>query len=122
MLCFHIICMLLEIRIQERTHTVGNQNMQLRTLAKYFIPLLSCWRSGPPLISSALVLFCLQQIAALIGADEKELVFTSGATESNNMALKGVARFYRASNKKHIITSQIVRPLTHTTSISDQYM
>lgn len=48
-------------------------------------------------------------MAALIGADEKEIVFTSGATESNNMALKGVARFYRAPNKKHIITSQIVR-------------
>ncbi len=33
------------------------------------------------------------QVAALIGADAKELVFTSGATESNNIAIKGAARF-----------------------------
>ena len=44
------------------------------------------------------------QLAALIGANPKEIVFTSGATESNNMALKGVARFYR-DKKKHIITT-----------------
>ena len=36
------------------------------------------------------------QVAALIGADAKELVFTSGATESNNIAIKGAARFARA--------------------------
>lgn len=46
-----------------------------------------------------------QHIADLIHADAKEIVFTSGATESNNMALKGVARFYR-SKKNHIITTQ----------------
>lgn len=45
------------------------------------------------------------QVAKLVGADPKEIVFTSGATESNNIALKGVARFYRKS-KKHIITTQ----------------
>ena len=45
------------------------------------------------------------QVAALIGADPKEIVFTSGATESNNAALKGVAGFY-GSKKKHIITTQ----------------
>src|SRR6476660_5302447 len=33
------------------------------------------------------------QVAALIGADSKELVFTSGATEGNNIAIKGAARF-----------------------------
>ncbi len=43
------------------------------------------------------------QIAALIGADEKEIIFTSGATESNNLALKGVARFQR-DRKNHIVT------------------
>ena len=43
------------------------------------------------------------QIAALIGATEKEIIFTSGATESNNLAIKGVARFYR-ENKNHIVT------------------
>ncbi|OJI99793.1 hypothetical protein ASPVEDRAFT_39165 [Aspergillus versicolor CBS 583.65] len=46
-------------------------------------------------------------IANLIGADAKEIVFTSGATESNNMSIKGVARFFgRSGKKKHIITSQ----------------
>lgn len=47
------------------------------------------------------------QIADLIGADPKEVVFTSGATESNNIAVKGVGRFYGAK-KKHIITTQTV--------------
>ncbi len=42
-------------------------------------------------------------IARLIGASEKEIVFTSGATESNNMAIKGVGRFYK-DKKNHIIT------------------
>ncbi|CDK29052.1 unnamed protein product [Kuraishia capsulata CBS 1993] len=46
-----------------------------------------------------------EHIARVIGADPKEIIFTSGATECNNLALKGVARFY-AKTKKHIITSQ----------------
>jgi cysteine desulfurase len=46
-----------------------------------------------------------EHIANLIGADPKEIIFTSGATESNNMSIKGVARFYK-NKKKHIITSQ----------------
>lgn len=46
-----------------------------------------------------------KHVASLIGADPKEIIFTSGATESNNMIIKGVARFY-GKNKKHIITTQ----------------
>jgi len=45
------------------------------------------------------------QVASLVNANPKEIFFTSGATESNNMAVKGVARFYRAK-KKHVITTQ----------------
>ncbi len=44
-----------------------------------------------------------EQVAALIGADVREIVWTSGATESNNLALKGAANFYK-SKGKHIIT------------------
>jgi len=43
------------------------------------------------------------QIAHIIGANEKEIIFTSGATESNNLAIKGVARFNK-DRKNHIIT------------------
>ena len=46
-----------------------------------------------------------QRVASLIGAHPKEVVFTSGATEANNLAIKGVAGFY-GSKKKHIITCQ----------------
>ena len=44
-------------------------------------------------------------VAALIGADAKEIVWTSGATESDNLAIKGVAHFY-AQKGKHIVTSK----------------
>jgi cysteine desulfurase len=44
------------------------------------------------------------QIAKLIGADEKEVIFTSGATESNNLAIRGVAEFYK-DRKNHIVTT-----------------
>ena len=45
------------------------------------------------------------QVASLIGASPKEIIFTSGATESNNIAIKGVAHFYR-DKKRHVITTQ----------------
>jgi cysteine desulfurase len=44
-----------------------------------------------------------EQVGNLIGASAKEIVFTSGATESNNLAIKGAARFYE-SKGKHIVT------------------
>lgn len=47
-----------------------------------------------------------EQVAALLGADPKEVVFTSGATESNNLAVKGTAYFHREKGK-HIVTSMI---------------
>jgi len=46
-----------------------------------------------------------KQVAQLIGATSKEVVFTSGATESNNIAIKGVANFHK-KKKNHIITTQ----------------
>jgi cysteine desulfurase len=43
------------------------------------------------------------QIAALIGASPREVIFTSGATESNNLAIKGAARFHR-ERRPHVVT------------------
>jgi len=51
--------------------------------------------------------YARERVAKLIGAQsEKEIVFTSGATESNNLAIKGVAEFY-ADKGKHIVTTVI---------------
>src|SRR6195952_6107578 len=44
-----------------------------------------------------------EQVAALVGADPREIVWTSGATESINLALKGAAQFYKTRGK-HLIT------------------
>ncbi|HCI02379.1 MAG: IscS subfamily cysteine desulfurase [Oceanospirillaceae bacterium] len=47
-----------------------------------------------------------RQVADLVNADPREIVWTSGATESNNLAIKGIAHFYQKKGK-HIITSKI---------------
>ncbi len=45
-----------------------------------------------------------EEVAKLVNADPREIVWTSGATESNNLAIKGAANFYAATKGKHIIT------------------
>lgn len=55
--------------------------------------------------SETVVEHAREQIANLIHADPKEIIFTSGATECNNMAVKGAAHFYQKRGK-HIITTQ----------------
>ncbi|MFN5890783.1 MAG: IscS subfamily cysteine desulfurase [Bacteroidota bacterium] len=47
--------------------------------------------------------YAREQVASLVGASEKEIIFTSGATESNNLAIKGVFEMYAAKGN-HIIT------------------
>src|SRR5487761_2731477 len=46
------------------------------------------------------------EVASLVNADPKEIVWTSGATESNNLAIKGAAHFYQGKGK-HIVTMRI---------------
>src|SRR5690349_5186599 len=47
------------------------------------------------------------QVAKSVAADREEVVFTSGATESNNLAILGLAAFGEASRKRHIVTTEI---------------
>ncbi len=61
------------------------------------------------LIAKKAVETARSQVADLLGADPSEIVFTSGGSESNNMAIKGVAHSLR-SKGNHIITSQIEHP------------
>lgn len=48
-----------------------------------------------------------KQVANIVDADSSEVIFTSGATESNNIALLGLKRFGEIENKRHIITTRI---------------
>ena len=59
-------------------------------------------------------------VAKLLNAKKEEVVFTSGATESNNIAILGLAKFGKESGKKHIISTEIehkavLEPLKHLT-------
>ncbi len=61
---------------------------------------------GPGRAAAARIERAREQVAALIGASPREIVFTSGATESDNLALLGVARA-NADRGRHIVTSRI---------------
>ncbi|WP_338366363.1 cysteine desulfurase DndA [uncultured Pseudoalteromonas sp.] len=59
-----------------------------------------------------------KQVADVVDADKSEVIFTSGATESNNIAILGLKEFGEAHNKKHIITTRIehkavLEPIEH---------
>ena len=61
------------------------------------------------------------QIAAVVEADKTEVIFTSGATESNNIAILGLESFGIENNKKHIITTKVehkavLEPVAHLES------
>lgn len=51
--------------------------------------------------------FARNQVAKVIGAKSDEVIFTGGATESNNLAILGLAKFGEASGRRHIISTQI---------------
>uniref|UniRef100_A0A8C2LPE5 Aminotransferase class V domain-containing protein n=1 Tax=Cricetulus griseus TaxID=10029 RepID=A0A8C2LPE5_CRIGR len=63
------------------------------------------WNPHSQIHSEAAMNPARQQVASLIAADPREIIFTSEATESNNMAMKGVTRFYK-SRVKHMVTTQ----------------
>lgn len=75
------------------------------------------WESGAAVEEAREQAYCIKfvrlpcislQVATLIGAESREIIFTSGATESNNLAIKGVAHFYGADadGRRHVITTQ----------------
>jgi cysteine desulfurase len=81
-----------------------------RRVAAKMIPYLSDFYGNPASRSHAYgwaadeaVELAREQVCALIGADPREIVWTSGATESNNLAIKGAAHFYKGKGK-HLVT------------------
>ncbi|MBL0725822.1 MAG: IscS subfamily cysteine desulfurase [Alphaproteobacteria bacterium] len=57
--------------------------------------------------AKAIVESAREEVASMINSKAKEIIFTSGATEANNLAIKGVCSFYKSENKNHIVTSAI---------------
>ncbi len=82
-------------------------------VAEKMIPYL-CEKFGNPASRShafgweadAAVELAREQVASLVNADAKEIVWTSGATESNNLAIKGAAHFYQGTGR-HLVTMRI---------------
>ncbi len=82
-------------------------------VAEKMIPYL-CEKFGNPASRShafgweadAAVELAREQVASLVNADAKEIVWTSGATESNNLAIKGAAHFYQGKGR-HLVTMRI---------------
>ena len=79
-------------------------------VAEKMIPYLTQFFGNPASRSHAFgwqaeqaVQLAREQVAALVNADQREIVWTSGATESNNLALKGAAHFYQGKGK-HLVT------------------
>ena len=64
--------------------------------------------------SEQLLMSARKQVAQLLGVKEEEIVFTSGGTEGNNIAIKGIALEHRQRGK-HIITSEIEHPAVYDT-------
>ncbi len=60
---------------------------------------------GPGRQAAAAVAQARAQVASLLNADPREIIWTSGATEANNLAIKGAARFYQAKGR-HLITAR----------------
>lgn len=78
----------IDVMVKSMTEDFGNPHSRTHSLG---------WKA------EEVVEIARRQVADLIGADAKEIFFTSGATESNNIAIKGVAKFY-GREKNHIIT------------------
>lgn len=64
---------------------------------------------GKGMAAERLLKAARRQVAALLSADESEIIFTSGGTEADNMAIKGIARAY-GKRGRHIITSAVEHP------------
>ena len=90
---------------------------QLDSVTETMVEMMKeCWGNPSSLYTTGFeaekrVKAARKTVADSFGADPSEIVFTSGATECNNIAVKGVAQFYKGK-KNHVITTQTVRSLS----------